>query len=209
MLKALSKTRESVSVHAPKIKVIKIAPDKIGEVIGPGGKTIRKIIADTGAQVDVEDDGSVSISGSRQEDVAAAIETVEGLTKEVEVGEIYEGEVKRIQQFGAFVEVLPGKDGLVHVSDMSKDFVKDPADIVKIGDKVKVRVKEIDNLGRVNLSMLLDGDKEKNLEKKSSYGNDNKYDWKRPPQRGRSTGRKSSGPHFPTSRYLDEKKKNF
>ena len=210
MMKALSESREKVSIHAPKIKVIKIDPAKIGEIIGPGGKMIRKIIAQTGAQVDVEDDGSVSLSGTKEEEVAAAIEMIEGLTKEVAAGEIYEGEVKRLQQFGAFVEVLPGKDGLVHVSDMSKDFVKDPADIVKVGDKVQVRVKEIDNLGRINLSMLLDGDKDKERGSKPSYRKPtNDYDRKRPSQRGRSMDRKSSGPHFPTSRYLEEKKKNF
>ncbi len=210
MLKALSESREKVSTHAPKIKVVKIDPAKIGEVIGPGGKTIRKIIAETGAEVNVEDDGSVSISGMKEEAVAAAIEMVEGLTKEVAAGEIYDGEVKRIQQFGAFVEVLPGKDGLVHVSDMSKDFVKDPSDVVKVGDKVKVRVKEIDNLGRINLSMLLEGDKDKKSNDRRSFRKPDKgFNRKRPPQRGRSTDRKSSGPHFPTSRYLDEKKKNF
>jgi polyribonucleotide nucleotidyltransferase len=210
MLKALSESRTKVSTHAPKIKVIKIDPAKIGEIIGPGGKMIRKIIAETGAQVDVEDDGSVSLSGAKEEEVAAAIEMIEGLTKEVAPGEIYDGEVKRIQQFGAFVEVLPGKDGLVHVSDMSKDFVKDPSDVVSVGDKVKVRVKEIDNLGRINLSMLLDGDKDKKTENKPSYRKPEKrFDRKRPPQRGGSTNRKSSGPHFPTSRYLEEKKKNF
>jgi polyribonucleotide nucleotidyltransferase len=210
MLKALSESREKVSTHAPKIKVIKIDPSKIGEIIGPGGKMIRKIIAETGAQVDVEDDGSVSLSGAKEEEVAAAIEMIEGLTKEVAAGEIYDGVVKRIQQFGAFVEVLPGKDGLVHVSDMSKDFVKDPSDIVKVGDKFKVRVKEIDNLGRINLSMLLDGDKDKKSDNRGSYRKpDRNFDRKRPSQRGRTTNRKSSGPHFPTSRYLEEKKKDF
>lgn len=210
MLKALPESREKVSTHAPKIKVIKIDPSKIGEIIGPGGKMIRKIIAETGAQVDVEDDGSVSLSGAKEEEVAAAIEMIEGLTKEVAAGEIYDGVVKRIQQFGAFVEVLPGKDGLVHVSDMSKDFVKDPSDIVKVGDKLKVRVKEIDNLGRINLSMLLDGDKDKKSDNRSSYKKpDRSFDRKRPFQRGRSMSRKSSGPHFPTSRYLEDKKKDF
>jgi len=210
MMKAISESREKVSTYAPKIKVIKIDPTKIGEIIGPGGKMIRKIIAETGAQVDVEDDGSVSLSGTKEEEVAAAIERIENLTKEVAAGEIYEGEVKRIQQFGAFVEVLPGKDGLVHVSDMSKDFVKDPSDVVKVGDKVQVRVKEIDNLGRINLSMLLDGDKEKSTDSKPSYRKpNNDFDRKRPSSRGRSTDKKSSGPHFPTSRYLEDKKKNF
>lgn len=206
MLAALPQSREKVSVHAPKIKMIKIAQDKIGEVIGPGGKMIREIIAKTGAQVDVEDDGSVNISGNTEEEVSSAVEMIEGLTKKPEAGEIYEGEVKRIQPFGAFVEILPGKDGLVHVSDMSQDFVKDPNDVVKIGDKIKVRVKEIDELGRVNLSMLLEGDKKKRR-------NDRRPPTRRPrartPARGRRPRTRSSGPHFPASRYLGEKKKSF
>lgn len=148
LLETLPESKKSVSAFAPKIKVVKISPEKIGEIIGPGGKMIRKIIAETGAQVEVEDDGSVNISGMTAEAVAAAVERVEGLTKEVVAGEIYDGEVKRIQPFGAFVEILPGKDGMVHVSDMGEGFVKNPEDVVKLGDKIKVRVKEIDNLGK-------------------------------------------------------------
>lgn len=129
---------------------------------------IKKIIAETGADVDVEDDGSVNISGIDESSVEKAVNWVEGLVKEVQAGEIYEGTVVRMQPFGAFVEVLPGKDGLVHVSDMSEDFVKDPADIVKEGDTVTVRVKEIDNLGRINLSMILDPAKEKPREPRES-----------------------------------------
>src|SRR5690606_33123411 len=121
----------------------------------------KKIIAETGAQVDMEDDGTVNISGVSEEAVAKAVAWVEGLVKEVQAGEVYEGTVVRMQPFGAFVQILPGKDGLVHVSDMSEDFVKDPADVVKEGDAVTVRVKEIDNLGRINLSMILDPSKEK------------------------------------------------
>jgi polyribonucleotide nucleotidyltransferase len=206
MKKALPEPRKKTSIHAPKIKVIKIPQDKIGEVIGPGGKMIRKIIADTNSQVDVEDDGSVNISSTTEEGLNAAIAMIEGLTKEAQPGEIYDGEVKRIQSFGAFVEILPGKEGLVHVSDMSENFVKDPTEVVNIGDKVKVRVKEIDDLGRINLSMLLDGDKDKKPPKRRSF---NREDRRRPSSKKRMTKGKSSGPHFPASRYLENKKKNF
>ncbi|HYM65274.1 MAG TPA: polyribonucleotide nucleotidyltransferase [Candidatus Sulfotelmatobacter sp.] len=153
-------SRVSVSQYAPKIEIVKIPVEKIGEVIGPGGKMIKNIIATTGATVDVEDDGSVAVSGTSEEAVQKAIDWVKGLVREVQPGEEFEGEVKRILPFGAFVEVLPGKEGMVHVSKMSTEFVKDPNDVVKIGQKVKVRVAEIDDQGRVNLSMLFGADAE-------------------------------------------------
>ena len=179
---------------------------------------IKSIIASTGAQVDVEDDGSVSISAIEEEAVNKAVEWIEGLTKEVKPGEEYEGTVKRMMGFGAFVEILPGKEGLVHVSDMSDDFVKDPNDFVKIGDKKEVRVKEIDDLGRINLSMLLDPakDKEKEERRKNDRGpRQNNFTRGRFDRRGgrgmggrnQDQGRdkyRSSGPHFPTSRLLGE-----
>lgn len=160
MLATLPESRKSLSQYAPRVKVVKIPTEKIGEVIGPGGKMIRQIIATTGATVDVEDDGSVMISGS-DEAVAKAVEWVEGLTKDLVPGEEYEGEVKRILPFGAFVEVLPGKEGMVHVSQMSTGFVSSPNDVVALGQKVKVRVMEIDDQKRVNLSMLFGEDAKK------------------------------------------------
>lgn len=226
MLKTLDTPREKVSAHAPKIKMVKIPPEKIGELIGPGGKMIKKIIAETGAQVEVEDDGTVNISAISEEALQAGVNKVEGLMKEVVAGEIYEGEVKRIQPFGAFVEILPGKDGLVHVSDMAEEFVKDPNDIVKIGDKITVRVREVDTLGRINLSMNMDPTKDKPKTERGHGGGDRggfggprrggfggpRRDFS---PRGRSTsfsrGRddRRGGPHFPTSRLLDENKKDF
>lgn len=161
MLAVLTAPRAHLSQYAPKVTVVKIPTEKIGEVIGPGGKMIRQIIAATGATVDVEDDGSVLISGTDAEAVAKAVAWVEGLTKEVHVGEEYEGEVKRILPFGAFVEILPGKEGMVHVSQMSTGFVSNPNDVVQIGQKVKVRVIEIDEQHRVNLSMLFGEDAKK------------------------------------------------
>ncbi len=159
MLEVLPKFRTQVSKYAPKIEVLHIPTEKIGEVIGPGGKTIKAIIAETGAGVDVEDDGTVSVSAPDKEAVKKAIDWIEGLIREVKAGEVFEGEVKRIQPFGAFVEVLPGKEGLVHVSKMSSGYVENPEDIVKMGQKVKVKVVEIDDLGRINLSMIFDGQK--------------------------------------------------
>lgn len=151
--KVLSAPRPELSKYAPKIEVISIPVEKIGELIGPGGKTIKNIIATTGATVDVEDDGSVTVTGTDDEGVAKAIEWVKGLTREVMVGEVFEGPVKRILPFGAFVEILPGKEGMVHVSKMGEGFVNSPEDVVALGQVVKVRVQEIDDQGRINLTM--------------------------------------------------------
>ncbi len=172
MNKAIAESRKEVSVYAPKIKMIKIDPEKIGGLIGPGGKMIKSIIAQTGAEVNVEDDGSVSISAVDEEAVQKATEWIEGLTHDVTPGETYDGTVKRLLAFGAFVEFLPGKEGMVHVSEMATDYVKDPADVVQIGQTVKVRVKEIDDQGRVNLSMLFGEDAEKGGNKGSAGGGD-------------------------------------
>lgn len=156
MLSVIPQVRKQVSKYAPKIELVKIPVEKIGEVIGPGGRTIRNIIAETGAMIEVEDDGSVAISGTEDEQVEKATKWIQGLTREINSGEVFDGEVKRILPFGAFVEILPGKEGMVHISKMSREFVKDPKDVVSIGQKVKVRVLEIDEQGRINLSMLLD-----------------------------------------------------
>lgn len=160
MTACLPVAREKLSQYAPKVAVLHVPVEKIGEVIGPGGRMIRKIIEESGAAVEIEDDGTVNISGTSEEGVNKAIATVEGLTHEVKPGEEYEGIVKRIQPFGIFVEILPGKEGLVHVSQMSTDFVDDPSKIVTLGQTVKVRVSEIDELRRINLSMLFGADAE-------------------------------------------------
>ncbi len=154
MLAVLPQPRATLSVYAPKIVTLKIPVDKIGELIGPSGKNIKNIIATTGAQVDVEDDGTVSITGVDDAGVQSAYDWISGMTREVTIGEEFEGEVKRILPFGAFVEFLPGKEGMVHVSKMSTQFVNNPNDVVEIGKKVHVRVIEIDEQGRINLSML-------------------------------------------------------
>jgi len=156
MMTVLPASRAQISKFAPKIKLLHIPVDKIGEVIGPGGRIIKELIKETGAAIDVEDDGTINVSAPDKQAVEQAVAKIEGLTREVEVGEIFEGEVKRIQPFGAFVEIMPGKDGLVHVSRMSNQFVKDPSEIVKIGDKVKVKVHEIDDRGRIGLTMIME-----------------------------------------------------
>lgn len=154
MSAAIDKPRVTVSQFAPKVVVITPPQDKIGEIIGPGGKNIRALIAQTNTDINVGDDGRVTISGIDKANVDMAAKLIENMTREIQVGEIFEGEVKRIAPFGAFVECIPGKDGLVHVSKMGRGFVKDPAEVVSVGQKVKVKVMEIDNMGRINLQMF-------------------------------------------------------
>ncbi len=156
MHKVISQPRTQLSQYAPQISTTQIPVDKIGELIGPGGKNIKQLMADTDTTIDVRDDGSVFVSGTNPEGVAKAINWIAGLGKEVMPGEIYEGTVARIQPFGAFVNILPGKDGLVHVSQMATGYVSDPSEIVSEGQVVKVWVTEIDSQGRINLSMLFD-----------------------------------------------------
>ncbi|MBI4089330.1 MAG: polyribonucleotide nucleotidyltransferase [Candidatus Levybacteria bacterium] len=155
MIAVVGTGKKSVSEYAPKIEQLQIPVDKIGDVIGPGGRVIKNIIAQTGATVDVEDSGIVTISGTDSQAVTKALDWVKGITREIKIGETFEGEVKRILPFGAFVEFLPGKEGMVHVSKMKEGFVRNPSDVVQIGDKVKVKVIEIDDQGRINLSMLM------------------------------------------------------
>jgi polyribonucleotide nucleotidyltransferase len=150
----INKPRTEISKFAPKVIVLTPPQDKIGEIIGPGGKNIRSLIARTETDINVSDDGKVTVTGLDKAKVEQAVAEIENITREVQVGEEFEGEVKRILAFGAFVEFLPGKEGLVHVSKMSDRFVKDPNQIVKIGQKVKVRVYQIDNMGRINLQMM-------------------------------------------------------
>src|SRR5213593_3883387 len=153
MKRVLDKPRADLSKYAPRIDVFKIHPDKIREVIGPGGKMIRAIQSDTGTAIELEDDGTVRITGAKAEGREKAKAMIEGLTKEPEVGEVYEGKVTRIMSIGAFVEYLPGKEGLVRISEISNDRVNRIEDVVKVGDKVTVKIAEVDRQGRVNLSM--------------------------------------------------------
>jgi polyribonucleotide nucleotidyltransferase len=152
MAQTLAAPRPEFSKYAPRIVVLKIDPDKIGKVIGPGGKVINKIVAETGVQIDIEDDGSVNIFSSNAEAMNRAKEMIEGLVAEIEVGKTYRGTVVTIKEFGAFVEVLPGQDGLVHISELADRRVERTEDVVKIGDEVWVKCIGIDDKGRVKLS---------------------------------------------------------
>jgi polyribonucleotide nucleotidyltransferase len=152
MAGVIEKPVESISRYAPKILVLKVPQDKIGTIIGPSGKMIRSIIEETGTNINVEDDGTVTISATGEGDAQRAYDTIEGLIAEIEVGKVYEGEVKRIMDFGAFVEIQPGKEGLVHISKLEHHRVNKVTDVLNVGDKVQVKVTEIDALGRINLS---------------------------------------------------------
>ncbi|PIY72104.1 polyribonucleotide nucleotidyltransferase [Candidatus Roizmanbacteria bacterium CG_4_10_14_0_8_um_filter_33_9] len=154
MNKVLSKARLDISQYAPKVVILTPPSDKIGDIIGPGGKNIRALIARTKTEINIEDDGKVVISGIDRKGVQDAVNTISDMTREVQVGEEFEGEVKRILPFGAFVECIPGQEGLVHVSKMSDQFVKDPSKIVSLGQRVKVKVIQIDSQGRINLQLI-------------------------------------------------------
>lgn len=160
--------REELSQYAPKIEMIQIEPAKIKDVIGKGGDTINGIIDETGVKIDIDQDGKVSIASADAEMIKKAIKIIEDLTKEVKVGEVYLGKVVRIEKFGAFVNLIKGKDGLVHISQLANDRVNKVEDVVKLGDEILVKVTEIDKQGRVNLSrkaMLNEDGSTKNEEK--------------------------------------------
>ena len=152
MATAIDRPRPQLSIYAPRITTLKINPEKIRDVIGPGGRTIRKIIEETGATIDIEDDGSVSVASNDAEKSQKALEIIRTLTEDVEVGKIYHAKVKRIMNFGAFCEILPGKEGLVHISELADKYVSKVEDVVKLGDEFRVKVIEIDEQGRINLS---------------------------------------------------------
>ncbi len=154
MMEVISEPRGKVSEYAPKIVMVQIPPKKIGELIGPGGKTIKRLIDETNCTINVDDDGTVSISGMKGEEVNQAVEKVKALTREVEVGEEFEGEVKRVEPFGAFVEFLPGKQGMVHVSKISDRYIEDAQSVLETGQKVKVKLIKIDDRGRYDLKLL-------------------------------------------------------
>jgi polyribonucleotide nucleotidyltransferase len=165
MTKALGTARTEVSQHAPRIETIQIDKSKIRDVIGTGGKVIREIVAETGAKVDIDDEGTIKISSSDNSQIEAAKKWIEGIVEEAEVGKIYNGKVVNIVDFGAFVNFMGGKDGLVHVSEMKNERVEKPTDVVSEGQEVKVKVLEIDQRGKVRLSMrVVDQDTGEELE---------------------------------------------
>jgi polyribonucleotide nucleotidyltransferase len=152
MLTTIPHPRETASKWAPRLLRTKIDPDKIGALIGPGGKTIRAIQEQTGAVIEVDDDGVVTIASNEAEWANAALAQVEALTQSVQIGKVYEGRVTSVKDFGAFVEILPGRDGLCHISELSNEFVNNVADVCKVGDTMRVIVIDIDDHDRVKLS---------------------------------------------------------
>ncbi len=152
MAKTLAEPRKELSKYAPRIVTLKINPEKIGAVIGPGGKNIKRIVEESGCEINIEDDGSVNIYSVSEEGMKLAREAIEGMTAEAEIGKIYRGKVVTIKEFGAFVEFLPGKDGLCHISELANFRVKQTEDIVKLGDEIWVKCLGIDEKGRVKLS---------------------------------------------------------
>ena len=152
MLECISEPRKELKKYAPKITTLKVNPDKIKDIIGPGGKVIKKIVEETGAKIDIEDDGTVYIAAVNSESADKAIATIKGITAEPEVGKIYTGKVTRIMNFGAFVEFMPGREGLVHISQLAKERVEKVEDVVSVGDEIVVKLVEIDSKGRMNLS---------------------------------------------------------
>jgi polyribonucleotide nucleotidyltransferase len=153
MNKALTHSRDQLGEHAPRIEQIKIPTDKIREVIGSGGKVIREIVEKTGAKINIEDDGTVKIASADGESIKAALKWIKGIVAEPEIGEIYDGKVVKVMDFGAFVNFFGPKDGLVHVSELAPQRVNKPSDVVKEGQAVKVKLLGFDDRGKVRLSM--------------------------------------------------------
>jgi len=183
MAKALDHTRSELSAHAPRIETFTIDKTKIRDVIGTGGKVIREIVATTGAKVDIDDEGIIKVSSSDVSQIEAAINWIKGIVEEPEVGKVYNGKVVNIVDFGAFVNFMGGKDGLVHVSEMKNERVEKPGDVVSEGQEVKVKVLEIDPRGKVRLSMRV-VDQETGAELEDT----------RPPREPREGGNRDRGP---------------
>jgi polyribonucleotide nucleotidyltransferase len=153
MEKAIKSPRDQLSQYAPHIAILSVPQDKIGDIIGPGGRVIKGITKETGAEVEIDDvESKVSVSSPDEESTKKAVDMIKQIIQEPKVGEVYLGTVKKVTDFGAFVEIMPGREGLVHVSELSDRFVKNVSDVIKVGDKVWVRLIDIDELGRLNLS---------------------------------------------------------
>jgi len=188
MGQTISSKRSELSPYAPRMYKLTVAPEKIGGIIGTGGKTIRSIIDETKATIDVEDDGTVIIGSPDEKSARRAIEIIEGLTKDVEVGSVYTGKVTRVFNFGAMVEILPGKEGLVHISELADYRVARVEDVAKVGDEITVKVIDIDNLGRINLSRramlgkLTQAPEAKARDSQSANRSDRRQDRGRPPR---------------------------
>lgn len=155
-MKCIDSPRENLSPYAPKMYTLTIHPDKIRDVIGSGGKTIQKIIAETGVKIDIEDDGRVFIAAVDDDAAQKAIAMVNGIANDPEIGQEFDATITKIMTFGAFAEFLPGKEGLIHISKLAKERINKVEDVVSVGDKVRVRIAEIDRMGRINLAKVLD-----------------------------------------------------
>jgi polyribonucleotide nucleotidyltransferase len=168
ILTAIEKPRSEISVHAPKLVKIKINPDKIGMVIGPGGKMIKRIQEESDSRVEIEDDGTIIISAATLESVEIAKTFIKGLTEDAEIGKIYTGKVVAVKEYGAFVEIMPGKEGLVHISELSNDYIEKVDDVVKVDQEIKVKLIGIDDQKRIKLSRKAALKEEEKEEVKSS-----------------------------------------
>jgi polyribonucleotide nucleotidyltransferase len=153
MEKALQTPRTEVSMYAPRIVTIHVKPDKIREIIGPGGKVIRALVEETGCKIDIEDDGTVVIASADGAAIDKAIAAIQAITAEPEVGRIYKGRVRKVVEFGAFVEIMPGTDGLLHISQLSNERVRSVEDVVHEGDEINVKVLEVGRDGKIRLSL--------------------------------------------------------
>lgn len=198
MLAVIAEPRKSISQYAPKVAQLTIPADRIGELIGPGGKMIKSIIESTGAEINVDENeektlGIVNVSSPDQEKIDAALNFISNMMRTVEVGEEFEGTVTRIEPFGAFVEYLPGKEGLVHVSRMSTEFVQDASSIVKLGDKVQVRISEIKDDGKIGLSMLTKEQEEASEASRGNRGGGDRGGDRKPSFRGGRAGGRGFG----------------
>ena len=152
MLAEIRRPRKEMSPHAPKLLQTKIDPEKIGLLIGPGGKTVRSIQEETGVSIDISDDGAVTVSAADGQAADDAMARIEALTEDIKVGRIYNGTVSSVKDFGAFIEIAPGKDGLCHISELSDGFVKNVSDVCNVGDRLDVKVIAVDDQNRVKLS---------------------------------------------------------
>ena len=155
ILATIPEVSKTMSPYAPRIITLHINPEKIRDVIGPGGKMINQIIDETGVSIDIEDDGSVFITSTDETSAKEAVEWINNITREVKAGELFQGRITRLMNFGAFAEVLPNQEGLIHISELAEHRVEKVEDVVKVGDIVPVIVKEIDSQGRINLSHKL------------------------------------------------------
>ncbi len=199
MMQTIAHPKPELKPHAPRIYLMKINPEKIATVIGPGGKMIRSLTAETGANIEIEDDGTIKIFSANLECLLAAVERIKAITEEAEIGREYMGTVRRIEPYGAFIEVLPGNDGLLHVSRMASYRVENVNDEMKLGDKVLVRVVEVDSMGKIKLSreeLMREGKVEG---KKPAEEKKPEADRPRRPPR-RDDNRRSPRPSFPRRR---------